>query len=366
MNLKSFIQNLCLFAATCAFLFILLEICFRFLPVYEGFNFSAVNKQQPVFHASPNRTVKRSKDWDFKFARDIRINNFGFRNDQDYTTDSTKPLIASIGDSYVEAVQVDYQDTFYGRLAQKLEGQTRVYSFGFSGAPLSQYLVWSKYATQEFKADYLNFTIISNDFDESLAWYGLSDGFQFYKECEKKTYCLFLNDYEPSPLRTIAGISALGRYLLFNLQAASLIDKVKQRWTTKEGSNSSATYVANVKEKVSDKRLEDSKKAVDFFFRDLPSYSGLVPNKITFIIDGRPYDMTEERFENSYFGKMRNHFIKVAKRKGYNIIDMKPVFSNHYSKHKQRFEFKTDGHWNALAHQLVSEELEKHYKNIGL
>ena len=363
MNTKHILQNLALLAFSCFFMLIMLEIMFRFLPVYDGFSFVSVNDQQPVFHAKPDRVISTSKDWNFFNARKIRINNVGFRNDQDYTKSGSGPLIAAIGDSYVEAVQVDYEDTFYGSLAQKLDKKARVYSFGYSGAPLSQYLAWAQYATQTFGADHLNFTIISNDFDESLSWHRPREGFLLYKKCEEKTYCLHRDKYQIGPFRPIVEASAFARYLVFNLQVMELVKKVRQNWSASKTENQEEIYVANVKANVDEQHLAESKKAVDFFFRDLPKYTGLKPNKITFTLDGRFYEDSDKQFESSYFAKMRRYFTKTARAKGYKVIDMKPVFADHFSQNGQYFEFEHDKHWNELGHQLVAEELYKYYNS---
>jgi hypothetical protein len=47
---------------------------------------------------------------------------------------------------------VPYAKTLYGRLAKALDGRLRVYRFGASGAPLSQYLIWVGYAVREYGA----------------------------------------------------------------------------------------------------------------------------------------------------------------------------------------------------------------------
>ncbi|MDY6974573.1 MAG: hypothetical protein SV775_20025, partial [Thermodesulfobacteriota bacterium] len=74
----------------------------------------------------------------------FKINNQGWNSKYDrYITD--KPLgktrIAIIGDSFVEALQVDFNQS----LAEQLEivagsDHLQVYRFGISGIPLSQYL----------------------------------------------------------------------------------------------------------------------------------------------------------------------------------------------------------------------------------
>jgi hypothetical protein len=50
----------------------------------------------------------------------------------------------------------------------------------------------------------------------------------------------------------------------------------------------------------------------------------------------------------------------AAARRGVDLVDMHPVFAEHWSDHHERFEFISDGHWNALAHAVVARALAKH------
>ena len=59
-----------------------------------------------------------------------------------------------------------------GRLASALAGKLRVYSFGTSGAPLSQYLIWARHADRRtYDAQSLLINVVGNDFDESHSRY---------------------------------------------------------------------------------------------------------------------------------------------------------------------------------------------------
>ena len=98
-----------------------------------------------------------SKGWNFSIVNRVHINNAGFVNDRDYEAGETTPLLAVIGDSYVHAPMVSYPDTLHGRLSAAIEGRGRVYSFAASGAPLSQYLVWARHASDIYRPDAMVF-----------------------------------------------------------------------------------------------------------------------------------------------------------------------------------------------------------------
>jgi len=355
-----FLKNLATVAVSVALTALVLEAVLQFMPVHQGFQSVAVNREQPVFHARPARIVTSSRDWDFFNARDVRVNNVGFRNDQDYTVEGQRPLIAVVGDSYVEALQVDYADSFFARLAADLDGGARVYSFGFSGAPLSQYLIWARYARDTFQADYLVVVVISNDFDESLGVWKRGQGFHHYEACAEADYCLTRVDYEPAVYRPLVEASALGRYLLYNLQILEIGRKI-ELLLQGSGEGDEPRFVGNVEVEVDPKRLEDSRLAIELFFRDLPAYAGLPPERICFVVDGRVEDETRDVFDESFFGRTRRYFIDRAEAGGYGVIDMRPVFAYRFTRDGERFESERDGHWNELGHAVVAEVLAAFY-----
>ena len=93
------------------------EIALRFLPVRGSLETQPVDAPHPILHFKPNNDVVFSLGWNFQIVNKMHVNNYGFVNDQDYDPRATSPLLAVIGDSYVEAVQVPYRETLHGRLA---------------------------------------------------------------------------------------------------------------------------------------------------------------------------------------------------------------------------------------------------------
>lgn len=339
---------------------ILLEIVLRFLPVSDTFLSQSVTREQPVAKFKPNRDVTWSRGFDFAMKNNRHVNNDGFFNDQDYSAQDLKPLIAVIGDSYIEAVMVPYDETLYGRLDQTLPGW-RVYSFGASGAPLSQYLVWAKYARETYGADKMVFTIVGNDFDESLPKYLVHQTFHQFITDENGTLKPGLvNEYHPGWSRWPVTYSALARYMFINLELYTSWHKLKSK-LARDKLDEKDLYVGNVPASVSDERLEDSYKAVDAFFDNLPAYSGLKPGDIAFIVDAPRFRIYEEdsmpKDGESYFEKMRSYFIKTARTRGYEAVDMTPPFWNAYKREQRKFEFPTDGHWSGYGHKIVHDVL---------
>lgn len=337
------------------------EIVLRVLPVNEGFDFLDTDAADPVLRAAPNRDVVWSKRWNFDQARRLHINNAGFRNDQDYTDRRDKPLVAVVGDSYVEAAQVSYAESFYGRLAEALAPHAEVYSFGFSGAAPSQYLIWARHAREAFGADYLAISVVGNDYDESLARYKQEPGFFYYDDCGGGTLCPTLVERHRGPFLALAKSSALVRYVVYNLDGMHVLDNAVALWKGMFATAAEPAYVGNVPAEAGERKLQDSRLAVDLFLKDILDYADLPAERITFVVDGRVYG-DAAAFDRSYFGTMRAYFIATARAAGFPVIDLRPVFARHYAAYGSRFEVPRDGHWNALGHALVAAALADHYR----
>src|SRR5262249_55884218 len=152
-------------------------------------------------------------------------------------------------------------------LAGILEGQLRVYSFGASGAPLSQYLLWAQHAVREYGAKGLIINVVGNDFDESLAAYRSMPGFWHYVPDSSDVLRLRLFEYRPGA-RELVLWSALGRYIVFNLQIGPLWLELRQ-FLFGRPAMAAPRYLGNTSIDTSEIRVRDSSRAIDAFFRDL-------------------------------------------------------------------------------------------------
>jgi len=334
------------------------EVVLRFLPVATGLWAVPVNAGQPIFRFSPNREFLFSRDWNFSLVNRARINNDGFINDEDYVENDPRPLLAVVGDSYVEAAMVPNQQTLYRRLGDQIKAKGRIYSFGASGAPLSQYLVWAQYAAQKYRAAGIAIVVVGNDFDESLWAYNTRPGLHVYVQGGDGRLQLRRTDYAPSPFRFLVRHSALGRYLVFHLHALDLARDAAARWGLVSSARAEMPqYVGNTAAAASPERVRDSYAAIAAFFDDLGKMVALPPDRIAFLVDGARYESAVAITERSYFGLMRAHFMAEASRRGYEVVDLQPRFVERSRDGKTSFEYPTDGHWNPAGHAVVAEAL---------
>lgn len=369
-----------------------LEIGLRFLPVFSGM---PVDRESLIYSFVPNTTIQRSMGWNMAGARKRQVNNIGFISDQPYETksgyalDSTggKPLIAIVGDSYIEAMQVSYQQTTEANLLKSCSDHARVYSFGAQFAPLSQYLSWVAYIEKNFSPKVMVVNIVGNDFDESLLSHQLESsgggvpGMQFF-DFSKGDPELVAVPFKAEGLITRAlRQSALAQYLVRNVGVVNLINEYRNRQNdafegnqeqlntgTKNASGQTRPsvikkpkeFVGNSERSYTSDRLGLSKKVVDEFLFKLPDLAKLPTKSIVLSVDAeRPQIYTQKGRQDldSFFSVMRAYFIERAKAQGFEVIDLRPAMITQFDRTGERFEFVDDNHWNAAGHQLLANQL---------
>jgi hypothetical protein len=328
-----------------------LEIVSRLLPVPGWLRSPSVTHDDPYLRYLPNQDSVWSVGWDFQIVNRVHVNRQGFVNQQDYDPKARSPLLAVVGDSYVEALVVPYEDTLHGRLAKTVGARGRVYSFGIAGSPLSQYLAYAEHARSVYHPDGLAIVIVDNDFDESLLEYKSAPGFHYLRRQEDGSLELTLVPYHAhsSWLKSVARESALFRYL-YPLGLYAPI-----AWIG--GGDPAKGYLGRgrVPAQAHSARVEHSKQAVDFFLNELPRYAGLPVARIALLVDGmRPelYDRDQlSAAQATFFAAMRRYLIDQARRRGYATIDMQERFIARHACDGARFEWAIDGHWNRIAHE---------------
>lgn len=338
---------------------LVLEIVLRFLPVCDAQHRLPVNERDPIFRFEPNRAIRWSSGWNFSMTNTLRVNNDGFLSGIDYYADEPGPLLAVVGDSYVEALMVPYEETGQGRMQKAVEGRGRVYSFALRGSPLSQYLAMAEYARDKYRPDAMVIVVVGNDFDESLLAYKSEPGYHYFAERGDGALELQRIDYTPGRAKGLVRHSALARYLLINLELLLLPSRLKDKFADR-GQRPTA-YVGNTPSTVGEERVTRSKRGVDAFLAEFPARSGLDESRILLVMDGiRPHLYEPAMLESvngSFFDVMRRYFLERANETGYEVIDMQTVFMAHFARFGRRFEYTNDDHWNPLGHELFFEAM---------
>ena len=348
-----------------------LELTFWILPVREATPRLSPNGSDRITRFRPNEQRRYSAGWDFYLVNEMRTNNAGWVSDIDYERTADTPLVAMVGDSYVQGDQVPWRDTCHGRLARRLDDAIRVYSFGINGAPLSQYLAYAEHARDSYRPVALVIPIIENDFDQSLRWMTRSSRhalfFLFEEQADGE-----LSLVAPGAAVATSPLQSLRQWVnrnsrLVRYRSYHAGETLRRMYDEKRRNDPNAAGTPGDPFRETDPavahadRVLASQRAVNAFLRMLPERSGLDPAQIVFVVDGiRPYRYTEgweHRWDGSYHDVMRRHFMDQARADGYEVIDMQPVFVNHHRSHRQPFNWLRDNHWNALGHGLCAEQL---------
>jgi hypothetical protein len=323
------------------------EVVLNFLPVASGLRSMPVDAANPIYRFEPNRPYVYSHTWRMAYVNRGRVNNAGYVNDQDYKDDA-RPLIAVVGDSFIEAQMVPYRETLHGRLAKTHAGELRVYSFAASGAPLSQYLIFAQHAVRDHGARAIIINVAVNDFDESHIAYRGPPGFWLYAPDESGELRLRLQPLQHSLLRTLARHSALARYALINLKLSYYLVQVRWLRDLLFGSPAFAQSPDEI-------RIARSLAAIDAFLRDLPRRVDLPKDRVVLTVDGHRYPEAKGASEGDYFDRMRRALLGKASALGYEAIDLDPLFLARHRASGERFDFPLDPHWSGNGHAVAAE-----------
>lgn len=342
---------------TVVIILVLAEVVLRFLPVYSGLRTMPVDAANPIFRSTSNRPFVFSMYWNMQNITRGRVNNVGFVNDQDYRREDSLPLVAIIGDSYIEAQMVPYAESVQGRLAHAFADKFRVYSFAGAGAPLSQYLIWAQHAVRDYGARAVVINIIGNDFDESLLSNKAGLGFWHYTR-EDGELRLRLVEHRPGWAMRIVRESALARYVIINLEGKELLFlrlRALRELILGKTTTPAPRYFGNTNAEADTARVHDSLDAIDAFFRDLPALVGLPPQDVLLTVDGFRYPEAAAEGRGSYFDLMRRAVLAKAAALGYEAIDLDTLFLARHRATGERFDFRPGAHWDRRGHGIMAE-----------
>ena len=281
-----------------------------------------------------------------------RINNLGWNYPVDYLPRDERQLIAIIGDSFVEAREVDVDKNFSFLLRESMASSDyEVYAFGRAAAPLSHYLHMARYATRLFDPEVLIFVLYYNDFDESI--HDINPGRSHWLTLVADSQGNILEmppatDVRISLAEKIVLRSATLRYFLMNFDFREVVLKLKRRvveYTIEENIDLDriGSVVAPVTEYVVQKLAEENRG-----------------RRLIFVMDAPRFDIYHDRLANSRLRSINQVVGEIVERYGAEFIDLTPVMYEDYKENGERFEFDIDIHWNEHAHRLVARTLHSH------
>jgi hypothetical protein len=299
----------------------------------------------------------------------FRINSNGWNskyNTYDLENTTKKYRIAIIGDSFVEAVEVDYDKSVAERLESKFESDHyQVYRFGISGAPLSQYLHVLRKEVMLYSPDFVVIIVVHNDFEPS---YQVVPGVytnSFLKikiEDNKVTGEIKPKPYK-APWYSWIRKSASWRYLAYR---QNIRFQLLRKLILGQGKDEKKKYQANIDIlRLGENQLKN-KLGTDYVFQKIKNICKEHAAELLILMDGDRASI-EKGIDSAELYQTRalslNSIAKfVAQKNDIHFIDLHPVFERDYSIQKKSFNFKNDNHWNSYAQELVANVIFDYMK----
>jgi lysophospholipase L1-like esterase len=343
---------------TLLMLWLILELVFRFaLPACDSPNYTFDETYKVLkYDATTNTHGLYTRGRECVRMGKWSVNNEGWNSPIDYVPTKSKKRIAIIGDSFVEAFQVD-NDKNFARLAANNLKNSEVYSFGISGAMLTQYLQMARYVNKKFDPDVLVFNIVHNDFDESITKYSKQ---LFYNTVSiKDTTCIEkgADSYYTTSKSVWLKKSALVRYLVNNINIESLS---KHKVAPKKGADS-VIYNSNANVGQVTRCKDSISIMLHYVMQQMKQTFG--NKRVIFIMDAPRFDIYAGTLKESNIIFLNRMLSEAATGEGYEVIDLTDMFEKDYNAHHKIFNFPADGHWNEYGHQLVADTLSKYLNN---
>jgi len=304
--------------------------------------FSTTEQREGVFTIGP--LAQQRGQW--------KINNAGWNSAIDFLETKRKRRIAIIGDSYVEALQVNVEDSLAGQLRQMLSPDVEVYAFGISGAPLSQYLQMARYARDHFDPDILVVNVVHNDFDESLCSVKRQAGMLCLEADGDRMREAPILAYQPNPVLRMLRHVAIIRYAAVNLQLPTLIQRAFR------GKKKNPEHNANIDVQEVYYHESGIKQVTDYVLKTLQHENR--GKSVVFLIDAPRRDIYAGTLGQSNVFWLNELLIRKCGEFGFDVIDLTGEFAKLFEAHHVHFESQYDGHWNEYGHKTAARKLYDH------
>lgn len=334
---------------TIIIMLLVLEFTFRTISLNNipaGY-FDETDKMFLFYHKGSSVSRGRVGDIDVQW----RINNMGWNYPIDYHHKDGQKLIAVIGDSFIEALLISVEKNYPFLLNQQMRPDYKVYSFGKSGAPMSQYLHISRYVNKYFSPEILIINVVHNDFDESI--YELyPDKHHFLQISFDKEGNLFEvppESYLRSSFekyrwwRGVLYKSALYRFLNRSIIAAG--NRAFLRFYPTD-------FEANIRVENIYDYAQEIYKATDYIIRTIKKEN--TDKRIIFVLDASRNAIYKGTLDESRVKPLHHLMKELCRKYEVELIDLTYYMQQDYEKNRIKFNSDTDGHWNEYGHEFVA------------
>ncbi|WGG49130.1 alginate O-acetyltransferase AlgX-related protein [Rugamonas sp. DEMB1] len=317
---------------------LLTEALLRLLPVNSGVRMAATDAATPYAHHLPRQEFTYSHGWAMRNARRGTTNEAGGNN-------SPPPYdgagLMLVGDSYIESFMLAYPDTVQGRLQGDLHGG--VFTVAASANGLADSLQIARQLLPARRPRNAVFFVESTDMSGILD--AATRGHNAFR-LDGGAVSVAHSPYQESAWKPRLLHSALMRYLYYNLKFPDWVGgKMPRLGQTAAVAKPSA---------------QQRQAALDYYFDALRALGEASGSKVSFLLDGDRVAIYADHKAGtaSWQDGDRALFLAGARRHGFDVADMAPVFEQHWRARRERMDFlPMDGHWNSVAHRLAARQL---------
>jgi hypothetical protein len=344
---------------TLLIVFIILELFFKFIIPASNWPQTFFDEKDKMYYPSNGR-VKTGLFTAGRFA-EIRarwcINNMYWNFPLDYYPAGDKKLIAIIGDSYVEALQVDIDKSSSFLLRSKVLPDYEVYAFGKGGAMFSQYLHISRYVRKYFNPEIFIFHICDNDFHDSFLGLQRVVPSQYLRIGFDKNG--LISEIEPSATKyhqrysvylNVLSKSALFRYIYFNLRGINIFYNILNM-----------AFSRDLRHDLLESKDKVMEQAINYLASAIRKEN--LGKRIIFVFDAQRQDIYRNSLEGSGSLWLRDMMANVCRKNNIEYVDLNIYMKRDFEKYNRKFNSNIDGHWNEYGHEVVANVLFEHLFN---
>lgn len=314
-----------------------LELFFQVVPVNSGIRMQETSAERPYSRYLANHEFTYSHGWSLLNARHGKTNREGFVNSPDLDNHGG---VLVIGDSFIEAFMLPYEQTLQGRLDAALGGNVRAAAAASNG--LADTVALLRHFGPQLRP--ATAVVFVKPYELALLLNRVADGHNGFKRAGGQI-AIEHYPYRESALKSLIIRSALVRYVYYNLKFPYwLKDALKLPWQRP---------AAAAPQSVSDKA-----EVMGFYLAELRKAAAGA--RVILLIDGDRASLYAGK-TSAQAKAMRDDvllFEQLAQQQQLEFIDMLPVFQRDWARNHRRLDYlPVDAHWNDAGHALAAQQV---------
>jgi len=294
----------------------------------------------------------------------FRINNRGWNSLTDYTA-SKRPgvrRVAIVGDSYVEALQVDVGKALgpeLERLMREAGHPVEVYTYGIAGASTAYAHDLLPLEVLRDRPDCVIYLFIDNDVKDSVPFLGSYQrwGPLYDLDPAGTLRRLPLRTYEPRRLSRTLSHLALFRYFWVNRGLGAFGQK-GGGWGRRQGARSPREEGSKGMDSPESPEWRRGWQVVGELVGEMAAASRAAGTD--FLVVNRPN--SANFYPTDFSGEINlpeKQVAELAATHNFSFVDLRPWFSRDWEARHEPFEFAEDSHWNGHGHEVAAQALRE-------